>query len=100
MLILCNADINECAEGTDRCAQNCHNNMGSYTCSCNVGFRLNANGYGCDGNYFKDHHSSHSFNKYFLIQILMSVLKAQIGVIKTATTMLDHTLVAVTLDTD
>lgn len=45
-----NVDINECAEGTDRCAQNCHNNVGSYTCSCNVGFRLNTNGYGCDGN--------------------------------------------------
>ena len=42
-------DIDECAEGTDRCAQNCHNNIGSYTCSCNAGYRLNANGYDCDG---------------------------------------------------
>ena len=44
-------DINECTEGTDRCDQNCHNNVGSYTCSCNTGYRLNANGYGCDGTY-------------------------------------------------
>ena len=42
-------DIDECAEGTDRCAQNCHNTIGSYTCSCNVGYRLNSNGYDCDG---------------------------------------------------
>ena len=42
-------DIDECAEGTDRCAQNCHNTIGSYTCSCNVGYRLNTNGYDCDG---------------------------------------------------
>ena len=42
-------DIDECAEGTDRCAQNCHNTIGSYTCSCNAGYRLNANGYDCDG---------------------------------------------------
>ena len=43
------ADIDECTEGTDRCDQNCHNNVGSYTCTCNSGYRLNANGYGCDG---------------------------------------------------
>ena len=42
-------DIDECAEGTDRCAQNCHNNVGSYYCSCNSGYRLNINGYNCDG---------------------------------------------------
>ena len=55
-----NVDINECAEGTDRCAQNCHNNVGSYTCSCNIGFRLNTNGYGCDGN-LKSNQLSHLF---------------------------------------
>ena len=53
LLKSCITDIDECAEGTDRCAQNCHNNVGSYTCSCNVGFRLNSNGYGCDGKYIK-----------------------------------------------
>ena len=42
-------DIDECAEGTDRCTQNCHNTVGSYTCSCNVGYNLNANGWRCDG---------------------------------------------------
>ena len=42
-------DIDECAEETDRCAQNCHNTIGSYTCSCNAGYRLNVNGYDCDG---------------------------------------------------
>lgn len=53
-------DINECAEGTDRCAQNCHNNVGSYTCSCNVGFRLNVNGYGCDGEERDAYHAASS----------------------------------------
>ena len=43
------ADIDECAEGTDRCSQNCHNTIGSYTCSCNTGYRLNADGVTCDG---------------------------------------------------
>ena len=50
-LVWPNVEINECAEGTDRCFQNCHNSVGSYMCSmpCNVRFRLNANGYGCNG---------------------------------------------------
>ena len=42
-------DINECVEGTDQCAQNCHNNIGSYTCSCNTGYELNNDGFRCDG---------------------------------------------------
>ncbi len=42
-------DIDECAEGTDRCEHFCHNNVGSYSCSCRVGFRLNRNGFNCDG---------------------------------------------------
>ena len=42
-------DIDECAEGTDRCDQNCHNTIGSYICSCNTGYSLNADGFACDG---------------------------------------------------
>ncbi len=47
------SDINECAEGIDACAQNCHNNIGSYTCSCNTGYRLASDGFACDGKNFK-----------------------------------------------
>ena len=42
------ADINECVEGGDQCSQNCHNTLGSYNCSCNPGYRLNMNEFGCD----------------------------------------------------
>ena len=42
-------DVNECTEMTDQCDQNCHNNIGSYTCSCNTGYRLNPDGFRCDG---------------------------------------------------
>ena len=41
-------DINECAEETDRCSQNCQNTVGSYTCSCNAGYRLDGDGFTCD----------------------------------------------------
>ncbi|XP_072172571.1 uncharacterized protein [Diadema setosum] len=33
-------DINECAEMTDDCEQDCHNTQGSYTCSCSSGYTL------------------------------------------------------------
>ncbi len=41
------ADIDECAVGTHQCGQNCHNNVGSYTCSCNTGYRLAPDGRSC-----------------------------------------------------
>ena len=44
-----NADINECANGQDQCEQNCHNTVGSYTCSCWAGYRLDSNGQNCSG---------------------------------------------------
>ena len=37
--------------GTDTCEQNCHNTVGSYTCSCNAGYTLNSDGHTCDGIY-------------------------------------------------
>lgn len=41
-------DIDECANDTDGCAQNCQNTIGSHTCSCNGGYVLNADGHACD----------------------------------------------------
>ena len=41
------SDIDECAERTHRCAHNCHNRIGNYSCSCNIGFQLDADGRGC-----------------------------------------------------
>ena len=42
-------DVDECAEGTDRCAQNCSNTVGSYTCSCSSGYGLASDGRWCAG---------------------------------------------------
>ena len=33
-------DIDECLNEVDMCEQNCHNVIGSYTCSCEQGYRL------------------------------------------------------------
>ena len=35
------SDIDECATGKDECDENaaCTNNIGSYTCACNIGFQ-------------------------------------------------------------
>ena len=42
-------DVDECATGVEECDQNCQNNVGSYECSCNLGFMLNNDGFRCDG---------------------------------------------------
>ena len=40
-------DIDECAEGTDDCAQVCVNEGGSYSCSCPSGYQLASDGRRC-----------------------------------------------------
>ena len=42
-------DTNECLTNNGGCHHNCHNSVGSYSCSCNNGYRLNSNGYTCEG---------------------------------------------------
>ena len=43
------ADIDECSEGIDGCAQICTDMDGNYTCSCDPGYRLGNDDHGCDG---------------------------------------------------
>ena len=43
------ADINECTEDTDGCQQVCTNSVGSYSCSCNRGYRLASDDHSCNG---------------------------------------------------
>ena len=42
-------DIDECFDGIDLCDHNCTNSIGSYICSCDIGYRLNVDGFQCDG---------------------------------------------------
>ena len=44
-------DINECAEEIHRCEHNCSNTDGSYACRCALGYRVDRNGYSCNGIY-------------------------------------------------
>ena len=43
-------DVNECLTNNGNCAQDCANTVGSYMCSCNVGYVLNGDGRNCSGN--------------------------------------------------
>ena len=43
-------DDDECATANGGCAQTCSNTVGSFTCSCDAGYTLNADGLACDGN--------------------------------------------------
>ena len=42
-------DKDECFTGEDACDQMCDNVPGSYTCSCAVGYTLDADMYSCNG---------------------------------------------------
>ena len=73
VLFISESDINECEEQTDRCAQNCINSAGSYSCTCNSGYRLQSNGFSCNGKFKVV--SAVLIHLSSLIQILMNVLK-------------------------
>ena len=46
----CLVDVNECTRNTHDCAQICQNTPpGSFTCSCNAGYSLAADGKSCTG---------------------------------------------------
>ena len=44
-------DINECLLNQTSCSQTCTNTNGSYTCSCRVGFLINADNRTCNGKF-------------------------------------------------
>ena len=49
-MILFRLDIDECTDPSlHRCVHSCINNDGGYTCSCDVGYILDEDEYGCDG---------------------------------------------------
>ena len=43
-------DIDECATDNGGCQATCTNEIGSYFCSCPVGYRLDPNVHDCQGN--------------------------------------------------
>ena len=49
LCIITTSDINECSTNNGGCAHTCTNSVGSYACSCNIGFALDADNHGCIG---------------------------------------------------
>ena len=45
-------DVNECSESNGGCGQICTNTIGSFDCSCNLGYELNSNRFSCDGKHY------------------------------------------------
>ena len=46
------SDIDECVTGTNGCNQTCTNTIGSYECSCDEGYMINAtDAHACDGKW-------------------------------------------------
>ena len=108
-------DINECTAGTASCTQICRNTVGSYTCNCRSGYRLDGNGYTCNGKSFTEqtcladsaYNSSYpqaimQWHRNYLIvsdnimQILMNVLKTVMAVLRHVLIRLEATPAPVT----
>jgi len=45
----CSIDINECDTANGGCEQLCSNTIGSFACSCGVGYQLDENDSNCSG---------------------------------------------------
>ena len=48
----CYADIDECATNNGGCESDCTNTIGSFSCSCGTGYKLDGNGLNCTGELF------------------------------------------------
>ena len=44
-------DVDECLEGSHICQQVCLNHEGNYSCTCEVGCNLQADGFSCNGEH-------------------------------------------------
>ena len=47
-------DINECDTSNGGCEQRCSNTVGSFYCSCDIGYQLDNNGFNCTGEHRAD----------------------------------------------
>ena len=52
LVIIIFSDMNECDTINGGCEQICTNAIGSFACSCTVGYLLDGNGYNCTGKSF------------------------------------------------
>ena len=57
-------DIDECSLNTDNCEHSCVNTVGSYTCTCETGYKLSSDGIHCTG-------TGTSFNTRTIFKILI-----------------------------
>ena len=102
LLLLFLIDINECLLNIDRCAHNCVNTNGSYSCGCESGYRLRADGHSCEGLLETCTHFSSVINHPHgqFTQTSMNAYSILMIVIIFVLTMLEHINALVFLGTD
>ena len=69
--------MNECEKQTDNCSYMCVNEIGSFICTCPMGYKLAADKANCEGTYTQ---SVSSYCICYNVQISMSVLKVHLAV--------------------
>jgi hypothetical protein len=84
----------------DSCSENCHDTVGSYTCSCNTGYTLNSNGFTCDGMLAFECVMKFESSCTLILQTSTNAVQTPpILASMPVSTPLDHTLVVATMDT-
>ena len=51
IIVLVHVDIDECATDNGGCEQNCNNTIGSYYCTCDIGYQLGNDYHSCPGRW-------------------------------------------------
>ena len=54
-------DINECENNNGGCNHTCHNENGTFSCTCDTGYTLNNDGLACDGEILVLHAMLHVY---------------------------------------
>ena len=101
-------DINECVNGNHGCSHDCNNNDGSFTCTCPSGYTLMADLQTCIGKsitaqvcfIYKLYNSAYNNEiSTVVVQIAMSVILITGAAHRYAPIYMEHSDVAVSVDT-
>ena len=74
-------EIDECTENISGCSQSCVNTAGSYYCSCDIGFEIDADQHTCHGELSSMHTILYNTTLFFKIPMNVTVITEAVNTI-------------------
>ena len=96
--IIFSIDVDECSKGSHNCDQICTNTDGSFTCSCEPGFKLSTDRKSCIGMYYIYYtlvYIIHNSIVLIFMQTLMNATRTMVAVSRNVLILLPHLCVPV-----